>query len=83
MFAFLAWTIVYKKEIKKELAQYRQLINVEMTETDKELKEINGKLERFMLSTVQRLTRIETILYVAFGGNSIATIVLFILNPKK
>lgn len=50
---------------------------------DKKFESLSSKLDSFMLSTVQRLTKLETILYVVFGSNSIATVVLFILNLKK
>lgn len=53
------------------------------TDVKQDVKDLTVIVNKFMLSTVQRLTRIETIIWILFSGNSVATLALFLFNFFK
>lgn len=53
------------------------------TDVKEDVKELTVIVNKFMLSTVQRLTRIETIIWVLFSGNSLISLGLLIFNFLK
>lgn len=82
--AVLVSVSMLRERVEKEINILKDEIMAPTTlEVSEKVDILSSKFEKFKDEVFQRLTRVETIMYMAFGGNSIATIVLFILNLIK
>lgn len=94
--ALLVTIGMYKKEVSKELEYFdlrlKKVFMAPKDDIERVEDKLDGKLTKlsedfvtFKTSVVQRLTRLETIIWLLFSSNSVASVAVFLysyLNSK-